>query len=930
MSLQLILFPQSFDGVSTLVAPTEYISNAIEWNALNQSVSNTSTVAADGTLQGTKNVITQVLNSHPPNIPNTWYRFKANPLTPSFPIGGFAGGLKECIFEGPLSGIYQKLTNVPFPFVYNIAITNGGTNSYHTNFFYALYDNLGNQLWFHQITGAPPSITVIPVPFVNLAHSEVTLVVCYYDTIITGSTTNSLRQISMTAPGEVLGASLSNGQVICDLYQEEEMPLTLSIDEFKNAAEQIQSATKRNNQIFENLFNVTRTNIQTSPMTFNASAQTRCEIKQDGLILFEGYLKMIDIQDKEGEISYNVNIYSEVITLAELLEGKKFSDIDLSELTHEYDKDSIKDSWNTNGLELTNNLPIGSYAGTSGQKFTDVLKYPFVDWTHQILIADGSTGSNATLDNLELTSLEQAFRPWIKIKYLIDRIFEATPFSYTSNFFNTTDFKKLFMDFNWGASENPFEAQEEMGGSYIMYYFSSFGDGSGINEATTSFTPLHLVYNIQYNNNPNGPPNYDNATNIITSTVTSETYTISYDYILKNTTNTSEVIECRWLHSVDGALEQVTVNVDPLSTYHYQGYFTTTLLNPGTTLGAQFKQTNGGSIVRQLETTFPSQGAFVTFVVSMTSRFLFGFIQSLRGDLEQWQFLKGILTMFNLVCMPDKSNPNNIIIEPYKDMFLENSDSKELDWTEKVDVTEMTLKPLTDLKKETIFKFEEDEDDYPFENYKRSVQGFLYGSQSFAADTTTGNLPTVFEGTEEIVATPFAATIPKPYDANLFPDFITPAIYSYNADDGTSEGFANAPRIMYNNGTKTLSTNSYYIPPQNDKASENQSTFLQFSHLTDVPALSTSSDFHFGICQLLQGLGAAPVDNLFNTYWLPYFNELYNPDTRIMTLKVNLTPGDINTFNFYDTVFIRNRTFRVNKISYNPNDLSIIEFILIP
>ena len=49
-----------------------------------------------------------------------------------------------------------------------------------------------------------------------------------------------------------------------------------------------------------------------------------------------------------------------------------------------------------------------------------------------------------------------------------------------------------------------------------------------------------------------------------------------------------------------------------------------------------------------------------------------------------------------------------------------------------------------------------------------------------------------------------------------------------------------------------------------------------------------------------------------------------------MTLKVNLKAGDINTFKFYDTVFIKNRKFRVNKINYKPNDLATVEFILIP
>ena len=96
------------------------------------------------------------------------------------------------------------------------------------------------------------------------------------------------------------------------------------------------------------------------------------------------------------------------------------------------------------------------------------------------------------------------------------------------------------------------------------------------------------------------------------------------------------------------------------------------------------------------------------------------------------------------------------------------------------------------------------------------------------------------------------------------------------------------------------------------------------------PATTDTTDFHFGICQLTQPIGDPTVNNLFNTYWLPYFNELYNPDTRTMTLKVNLTPGDINTFKFYDIVFIKNREFRVNKIDYKPNDLATVEFILIP
>ena len=245
----------------------------------------------------------------------------------------------------------------------------------------------------------------------------------------------------------------------------------------------------------------------------------------------------------------------------------------------------------------------------------------------------------------------------------------------------------------------------------------------------------------------------------------------------------------------------------------------------------------------------------------------------------------------------------------------------------------MKLTPLTDLNKKTIFKFVEDDDDYAFNVYKNSVQGHLYGSKVWDASGFT-----VLEGEEEVIAEPFAATVPKAL-MDQFPDFIVPRIYSYNPDDDTSEGFDNSPRIMYNNGVVDLTSCTYLVPCQNQPAPCGDATedqFLQFSHLTDIPTVTTippaitdTNDFHFGECQLCFGSNPT-TNNLFGTYWLPYFNELYNADTRTMTLKVNLTAGDINTFKFYDTIFIKNRTFRCNRIDYKPNDLATVEFILIP
>ena len=96
----------------------------------------------------------------------------------------------------------------------------------------------------------------------------------------------------------------------------------------------------------------------------------------------------------------------------------------------------------------------------------------------------------------------------------------------------------------------------------------------------------------------------------------------------------------------------------------------------------------------------------------------------------------------------------------------------------------------------------------------------------------------------------------------------------------------------------------------------------------DTQNAAGSTDYNFGPCQLI-GIGNPPINNLFNTYYSNYYDELYHPDTRTLTLKVLLTSADVANFEFYDRIRIKNLIYRVNKINYKPGDLSTVEFILI-
>ena len=896
MSTQLILYPQSYQGVTTNF--NEFVIDGIAFSSINISTSYSTAILFDAHVLAT-----------PPGSPNTWYRWiNTSAGTPAYPLESSGNLVINAVSPASISGVYQELSSLIVGVSYTLTVN-------FTSVAGLLNLKVYNGSTLSLITG--PLLTTVAtqqtINFIAETTSDI-IAILYYNLGATDLTISSISLLPTNASPSEIYSELQDGQVICDLYQEEDIPLTLSVDNFKNVAEKVQSyskdfnlpATKRNNQIFNNMFEVTRAD---DGLIFNPYTRTQCILKQDGFILFEGYLRLIDVKDKEGEISYNVNLYSEVVALADTLKDRTFSNLDLSELDHTYNITNILYSWADAGTSIPYINP-----NTSG--FRDAyktLRYPFIDWNHQCTV-DPSTASP------NLPNLESTFRPCIQLKYLINRIFAASGFNWTSDFFDSADFDKLYMDFNWGGDSLPTPTN-----TYDASW--EYGSGASSNPGTGSFTELRLLPETSTGGVAGStvPPNYDPTTHIITATTDNEIYNISYGFRLRHTDTGIEALECQWEYTPSGGAAQtidyVSVNMTSLQIFFYFGYFQIAL-QTGDTLSAQF---NATSDVEQDEVSgYASSAQFVQSNSTSTSATLL----TLRGELGQWDFLKGILTMFNLVTMVDETDPNNILIEPYADVFLDNSDSKRLDWTDKIDASQMELKPLTDLNKNTIFKFVEDDDDYVFGAYKKSTSGHLYGSKEIDASTSTNGLATILQGTKEIIAEPFAATVSKPL-MPIYYDLIIPSIYAMN-EDGTSEGFDNSPRIFYNNGEPTLTSCSPHAPAQNGVGDYYFTTFLQFSHLTTIPSVSlTTTDFVFESSQLFSGVGQPPTDNLYSTYWQPYFNELYNADTRTMILKVNLTPADINTFKF-DTVFIKNRAFRVNKIEYKPNDLAKVEFILIP
>ena len=136
------------------------------------------------------------------------------------------------------------------------------------------------------------------------------------------------------------------------------------------------------------------------------------------------------------------------------------------------------------------------------------------------------------------------------------------------------------------------------------------------------------------------------------------------------------------------------------------------------------------------------------------------------------------------------------------------------------------------------------------------------------------------------------------------------------------------PRLLLWNGITANAPADWQCPAQNGVAAGLKTEYGQMTHVSAVPSTSIDYDLNFGSCQIF--IGTSPLNNLYNLYYIEYFDELYNSNTRILTAKINLSAADINTFRFYDIIILKNRQFKVNKINYKPNSLSTVEFILIP
>lgn len=186
-------------------------------------------------------------------------------------------------------------------------------------------------------------------------------------------------------------------------------------------------STPSNDELFGNIWDVNINNPHDSAdlnveVNFNPNKKAEARVTADGVGIMTGVVQLRRVTVVSGKMDYEVvfignliNIFSKIgdknLNGFEVVNGIREYYIDFSDLNHTLNYDNISDSWDYN----------------------EDYVYPMVDCGESTLADQYGRRIWTPTD----------FRPWFKLKTVVDRIFDFAGFTYTSTFFDSALFDKL-------------------------------------------------------------------------------------------------------------------------------------------------------------------------------------------------------------------------------------------------------------------------------------------------------------------------------------------------------------------------------------------------------------------------------------------------------------------------------------------------------
>lgn len=720
-----------------------------------------------------------------------------------------------------------------------------------------------------------------------------------------------------------------------DLFDDIPITLTIQQQDLTNLTDRrvpysrtIQVPDTSNNAIvFEHFFEVNGTD-------FNPLQKVNCVVQYRGTDIFFGVMRLNSVIETLDSRVYEIFILGEVQDWTSFFRDLDLQELNYTDLNHQHDYSSVTKSW-----ECKNDGVTGLFGGK--------ILYPMINYglDYQGDSSSGATptfeysfGQQYSFDQPSYPIPPQAFKPAIQVRDVLQRIFDTTPYTIESEFFDSEYFTSIYMD----TFQNGKFSIDYASGVTNQNIFKAGMVQQTFNYKKDTYHMLPLFDVIDgydpLNNYTNGAPSF---------------FTVPYagQYGFNIRFNVGNADPCFWT-----ALLRPDIVVEMWKTQN--------LLNPRAVLVYQSPQIDLGSAVFQDlpvnlfitdnfvagdiltiwikdETTyfqpaclsiFPggnnpytikpfSQGGvtdrFITYDLYESPQIITELVDMKLGipNINCMEFLKSMITMFNLVVVQEEES-FNIKIEPYNWYFNE-TDRVKKDWTKILDLNSpVTKEPLSfDLSKDVIWTYEKTDFEYLPREYF-SQKDFVYGRIKF---TSTSNILT---GTQEYVI-PFS---PCPTSGVTGGEnFIIPQFYQQTNQQ--QQPYATVPhlffwvgnRLCYLDNFKSIQ-GSYYISSGNTTVE--WTTYPCVSHLSTLESqlsevisdLNFSFNFDFFGNTINQIQQYTPF-NVFDSFWRTYVENLYSPESRRLSGKFWFKPIDVYQTRLNDKIWIKDAPYTIEKIT---------------
>jgi hypothetical protein len=599
-------------------------------------------------------------------------------------------------------------------------------------------------------------------------------------------------------------------------------------------------------------------------------------------------LRLLEIIIDGEFIEYEVALFGELGGFFSKLGANKLTDLDFSAYNHTYNYTNIVNSWdNANG----------------GQGYY----YPLIDY--------GNTSPATDTNFFKKSFFFTAFRPAFFVKEYINKIITNAGYIWESNFFNTNFFKRLIIPNNQVRlkynREQIFESSVTPNALTLTTYqylnHSNIVNDLFTNSAnqTFTYTPAQAFSGV-FNVNLSGTYKVRNQV---------ASLPLCYAYatleIYKNNVLAFRDTNKRF----GGFATTIGLSVEPSYRFTLRFPRIPVTFNTGDSwyMLLRIYDTNGADLDVTLNNSNVNILTDNPILVSAQYDDFLLVNGSLPQNVLQKDFFASILKMFNLMVTEDKFTDKKLVIEPYVD-FYDTDRTTYQDWSNKVDRSQVIkIKPMSEINARYYdIKFKQDADYFNEQYRKKYVEGYgdyRFDNQlEFAKDTST---------TEVI----FSATPLIGYSDN---DKIFPAIYKLN--NYTEEMIEHNIRIMQ---AKKITGRTAYNIYLNDYTVLTSPTAYGYAGHLDDP-YNAGADLNFGVPKEINFTLASGLlsNNLYNTYYSPYFAEITDKDSRLITCKMKLTERDINTLDFTRFIWVDGVLYRLYKIvDYSESELCEVQLL---